>query len=177
MAFAVAGLAFAALLVLQGVVWRLRAVRGHYLALSGLAAFVLVWMTGVFAALRLGSPFDWANAALLYVALTLAYMVTYSAMQGDSPTFAILRAVGAAGERGCLLGDLYARFDDQRLIVARLDDLVNGGLAVCSAWVTHDRTTSTFVLGAATYRLTSRGRVLTRLFLAYRRLLGMEKGG
>ena len=158
-----AGLAFALLVGLQVLLWRLRPPRGHYLTLAGVAVFVFIGMTGVFAALRLGSLFDYLNAVLLYVALALAYMVTYSALQGDSPTFAILREISHA-PKGCSVEWLRLVFNDHRLIVPRLDDLVVGGL-VTHRWVEWR------------YTLTPQGTRLARWYLGYRRLLRLEKGG
>ena len=164
--FIIGGLSFLGLVAFQVVFWRIRKGRGHYLALAGLAAFVFVWMTGIFVALRLGSAFDYANAALLYVALALAYMVTYSALQADSPTFAILREIGHAPAQGCSREWLHLVFNNERLIVPRLDDLVAGGLA--NWWWP----------GAGDhYVLTRRGTLLAQLYVTYRRLLRLEKGG
>ena len=162
----VAGLAFLALVALQVVFWRIRKGRGHYLALAGVAAFVFVWMTGIFVALRFGSVFDYANAALLYLALALAYMVTYSALQADSPTFAILREIGHAPAQGCSREWLHLVFNNERLIAPRLDDLMAGGLAELWWPSTGER-----------YVLTRRGTLLAHLYVTYRRLLRLEKGG
>ena len=162
----VAGFAFLALVALQVVFWRIRGGRGHYLALVGVAAFVFIGMTGVFAALRVGSLFDYLNAVLLYGALALAYMVTYSALQADSPTFAILREIGHAPAQGCSLEWLHLVFNNERLIVPRLDDLVAGGLA--DWW---------WPSAGERYVLTRRGALLAQLYVTYRQLLWLEKGG
>lgn len=161
-----AGLAFALLVGLQMLLWRLRPPRGHYLALGGLALVVLLGLSVAFVAVPLGSPLDWANAALLYVALALAYMVTYSALQGDSPTFAILREISHA-PKGCSVEWLRLVFNDDRLIVPRLEDLVVAGLVRRRPrrWIEWQ------------YSLTPAGARLARLYLGYRRLLRLEKGG
>lgn len=162
----VAGLAFFAFVALQLIVWRCWRGRGHYLALAGLAVVVLVGTTALWLAIGLGSAFHYLNAAGFFVALVLAYMVTYSALQGDSPTFAILREIGHAPE-GCSVEWLRLVFNDDRLIVPRLDDLVVGGLVTRRPrrWVEWQ------------YALTPPGARLARLSLAYRRLLRLEKGG
>ena len=162
-----AGLAFAMLVGLQVLLWYLCPPRGHYLTLGGLALLVLSGLSVAFVAVPLGSPLDWANAALLYVALALAYMVTYSALQGDSPTLAILREIGHAPEAGCSVEWLRLVFNDDRLIVPRLNDLVVGGLVRRRPrrWVEWQ------------YALTPLGARLARFYLAYRRLLRLEKGG
>ena len=161
-----AGLAFAMLVGLQVLLWYLCPPRGHYLTLGGLALLVLSGLSVAFIAVPLGSLLDWANAALLYVALALAYMVTYSAMQGDSPTFAILREINHA-PKGCSVEWLRLVFSDDRLIVPRLNDLVVGGLVTRRPrrWVEWQ------------YSLTPAGVRLARLYLGYRRLLRLEKGG
>ena len=160
-----AGLAFAMLVGLQVLLWYLCPPRGHYLTLGGLALLVLSGLSVVFIAVPLGSLLDWANAALLYVALALAYMVTYSAMQGDSPTFAILREIGHAPAQGCSREWLDLVFNNERLITPRVHDLVVGGLARMREPV------------GPTLVLTPRGAFLARICVAYRRLLRLEKGG
>lgn len=161
-------LAFAA----QVVIWRLRRPRAQYAGLLRLYLGALALATAGLVVARLAhletaralplEPLDYATFVQFYVALVLAFGTTYSAVQADSPTMSILLAVAAAGGRGLGLAELLDRFPDRVLVVPRLDDLVAGGLA----WLRDGR----YVIGP-------RGVFLARVFVVFRRVLGMERGG
>lgn len=164
-------LAFVLLFAAQIVVWRLRRGGGHYAPLLGLALGVLAVALAGFAALAGAGPLarwlpgtllDAWTFAMLYGALVLAYMVTYSAVQADSPTMAILLSVEEAGLRGRSHAELLAELDDSVLVVPRLDDLVSSGLAARQG---------------ERYAARPGGALLARTYIVYRRLLRMEKGG
>jgi len=166
-----AALTFALLIVTQLVVWRVRR-PGHYTALSVLSLVVLALSVATFHALRtvtasgLGflpqSGWDYWNFLMLYVALTLAYMITYSAVQADSPSMSILLMIDQAGGRGATAPELRSALNDQVLVVPRLNDLLVGRLAV---------------LEKGRYTVTPNGSFLAGIYIAYRALLKMEKGG
>lgn len=166
-------IAFALLIVTQIVVWRVRRpIGGHYLTLAALYVVALGLALGVFAASATWpavTPWvvpatlrEWTDFILLYLALTLAYMVTYSAVQADSPSMAILLHVERAGARGRRREELAAALDDRVVILPRLEDLVGGALATVQQ---------------GRYVINGRGALLARTYIAYRALLKMEKGG
>jgi hypothetical protein len=99
---------------------------------------------------------------MLYAAITVAYTITYSAVQADSPTMSILLAIEAAGPGGSMLERLMASLHDDVLVVPRLQDLVIGRLATVES---------------GRYVITPTGARLARIYIFYRALLGMEKGG
>lgn len=105
---------------------------------------------------------DYLNFVMLYAALALAYFVTYSAIQADSPTMTILLRLGEAGGSGLTRERLSAELTDDVLVTPRLDDLVVGSLVQRHG---------------ERYVISPRGRVLARTYVWYRRLLTMEKGG
>lgn len=163
--------AFALLILGQFIVWRVVRPAGHYLALSALYLVALAASVGVFFALGETPAAAWVVPAtlregvdflLLYTAATLAYMVTYSAVQADSPSMAILLAIERTGADGLKREDLLAALDNRVLVVPRLEDLVIGKLAAVER---------------ARYVISGRGAMLARLYIAYRALLRMEKGG
>lgn len=169
----VAGLAvFGLLVVAHVVVWRLRRPAGQYvglvaLALGTLAASLVTFLAaGAIgapgAAFLPGTALDYATIVVLYGALFLAYVTTYSAVQADSPSITILLRIDEAGERGLATGELLAELDDRVLVLPRLDDLVRGGLA------RHDN--GRYVIGPC-------GALMARVHRGYRALLMMEKGG
>lgn len=155
-------LAFSLLIVVQMVVWRVRKKRGHYTSLSVISILVLLVSLAEFWYLQTVTPFEYWNFVMLYAAMALSYMITYSAVQADSPTMAILLQMERAGARGSSREELLAQLNDAVLILPRLDDLVIGNLVVRSG----DR-----------YRITERGSLLARVYIFYRALLKMEKGG
>jgi hypothetical protein len=166
-------LAFVLLLVAQFVVWRFVRPSGHYLPLLGLYVVSLIVTLGIFRALGdvpligawlvPGTIRDAANFLTLYTAATLAYIVTYSAVQADSPSMMILLSIERSGAAGLRRDAMRASLDDSVVVLPRLHDLVLGGLATVDA---HQR-----------YVITPRGAMLARLYIAYRILLKMEKGG
>jgi hypothetical protein len=90
-------------------------------------------------------------------------MVTYSAVQADSPSMMILLQIEHAGARGLPAEAILRLLDDAVVVLPRLQDLVTGRLATVDR---HQR-----------YVITARGGTLARLYIAYRALLKMEKGG
>lgn len=165
-------LAFSLLIATQAVVWRLRRSAGHYTVLSALSLLVLIVSLLGFGFLPSTSSgpvrflpltgLEYWNFMMLYTALALSYMVTYSAIQADSPTMAILLHIEQTGSRGCSLEELPADLDNAILVVPRLDDLVIGKLVRLD----RDR-----------YTVTRRGSLLAKIYVSYRMLLKMEKGG
>ena len=165
-----AALAFVFLIVVQLVVWRWRR-PGHYTALSVLSFLVFIASVATFEVLRLTtgavgflpqSAWDYWNFLMLYVALTLAYMITYSAVQADSPSMSILLLIEQTGGRGATVAGLTGALNDQVLVVPRLDDLVVGRLVIFEG---------------RRYNVTPNGSFLARIYIFYRALLKMEKGG
>lgn len=166
-------LAFAILLVAQFLVWRVVRPAGHYLPLLGLYAVALVVTVAICRALAdvplaaawlvPGTIRDAVNFLTLSTAVTLAYMVTYSAVQADSPSMMILLQIEQAGAQGLSRDAILQSLGDAVVVVPRLQDLVTGGLARV------DR--------QQRYVITPRGGTLARLYIAYRALLKMEKGG
>lgn len=165
-------LAFILLLVAQVVVWRIWRPAGHYQALSLLYLVVLAVSAGVFSILGPALPLsawivpaslrDCVDFVMLFTAGTLAYMVTYSAVQADSPSMAILLQIEAAGAEGLGRSEITAALNDQVLVLPRLQDLVIGKLVA----VHRER-----------YVISARGALLARIYVSYRALLKMQKGG
>ena len=107
-------------------------------------------------------PAQFLHVGLFFVSVTLAYMITYSALEADSPSLVMIQAIADAGDDG--LDD--RRFDqamtDEILVAPRVRDLLRDRLAS---------------LDGERYRITAKGRRLVRIFLLHRGLLGAGKGG
>ena len=133
--------------------------------LSGTVVMLKVF--GGFLAARYGwsvpeTSGDYLHLALLNVSFILSYIITYSAIEADSPSLVIVLAVAAAGPAGLPEDDCRSSFSDDRLIRPRIKDLVLDRMAHCED---------------GRYRLTFKGRLLAALFVAFRKLLDRGKGG
>lgn len=102
------------------------------------------------------------TAAVLYVLLSLAYVIVYTAVEVDSPSALIALLVSERGDQGMTYADLRNVLTDDTLVLARLRDLVAAGS------VSRDGTR---------YRLEPRGVMIARVFEAYRAVLGRGMGG
>jgi len=100
--------------------------------------------------------------ALFSGSVFAAYIVSYPAIEADSPSLLIALAVAKAGGNGVSQAELCARFDDANLIYPRLNDLLTDKMAV---------------LEGGKYKITAKGVLLSRIFAAYRDILGAGKGG
>lgn len=102
-------------------------------------------------------------AVALYVSsLILAYMITYSAVEADSPTLVMIKTIADAAEKGIAKGDFFAALNNDILIKPRLKDLLTDRMAV---------------IYDGKYTLTPKGRLFAGIFTGYRALLGLGKGG
>ena len=103
-----------------------------------------------------------ASAELLSLALALAYMQTYPTFRKDIPTFRILLLIHDSKGRGLSMEEvLGAVHDDSELFFEKIDELENDKLVTKSE-------------GYLT--LSPAGRLMARVFIVYRRLLGFETG-
>jgi hypothetical protein len=98
---------------------------------------------------------------MLYTALAVSYVTTYSAVQADSPSLTMLLKIEEGGSRGLARDELEAHLNDEVIIIPRLNDLVTGKLVI------YDN--RRYIIGP-------RGSMLAKSHILYRRLLRMEKG-
>lgn len=165
---AIVALAFS----LHVAIWRVRRPARQTRALVVLFVACLVVGLGaarVWAHAGHGSPLwcptGWAqyvHVALFVVAMMLAYVITYSAIEADSPSLVMVVAVLDAGPDGLDANDLQRVLSDDVLIRPRVRDLVRDHMVV---------------LDRDVYRLTPKGRRFVRIFILFRALLGAPKGG
>ena len=102
------------------------------------------------------------HIALYVSALVLAYMITYSAIEADSPSLLLALAVARCGAKGMSSGEIYALLDDRALVDPRLSDLLLDKMAA---------------LENGRYVITAKGRLFANIFTLHRALLGAGKGG
>ncbi len=104
----------------------------------------------------------YAEIVLAYLGLMAAYINTYPAVEAESPTLNLLRALAAAGKPGLSIPEAYQRLGAETLVSARIRDLLAEQFAV--------RSEGRLVLSA-------RGRAIARVFHGYRRLIARDLGG
>jgi hypothetical protein len=162
-AIALIGLAFGAHLVL----WKIRLPKRQSRALMCIFFGVLAAGLGAFAlmpasrALPASLP-SFLHIALFHTAMTLAYVITYSALEADSPSLLIVLRVAQAGGKGVSAEELRRELNDAVLVRPRLADLVRDGLAV---------------VRDGRFHVTPKGRALARVFVLFRGALRLGKGG
>ena len=133
-------------------VWRVRRPRRQILVLAVLFG-ALVPCLGRFA----GAP-----SLLLYALLATAYLLSYPAAQAHCPSLEILSFVAARGDEGASLPEILGQFTAKDLVGSRVQDLLDEGLLV-------------EVPGRLPV-LTWRARLVLRMMVALRRILGLPEG-
>ena len=106
---------------------------------------------------------EYFHVFLFVTALSLSYMITYSALEADSPSLVMIMSIADAGEKGLDRATLQVNLDDDILIKPRVMDLILNKMA--------------YTDGEKIY-LTSKGVIFAQVFTSYRNLIGLEiKGG
>jgi MFS family permease len=114
--------------------WRMalpRKQRAALLALFLIGGLVLAPVVGFLLGLFGFAPLSliqWLNVALAVVAFALAYVVTYSALEADSPTLSLVRHIAAAGQGGLAEVELGEFMASRPFVGARLTALVDEGM-------------------------------------------------
>ena len=166
--FAVAALAIAWLV--HDALWRWQLPRAQLKAL--LLIFALVW--GLFSALLLADSIQnmlagsfhfsrFLYSSLFYWSAALCYVITYSAMEGDSPTLSLTRHLHRRGEEGVSHEEIEEFFRQRPFVGARVKALV---------------TDNVFIEEEDGYRLSPGSYLFFRVILGYRRVVfGPIKSG
>lgn len=103
-----------------------------------------------------------ARLGLLLLSITLAHIATYSAIEDDSPSMAIVKMAWDAGERGCSESELSEVMGDDLFLTNRIHAMKRDGWIDSSS----DRVT-----------LTPLGRAWATLFAKVQSVLRMDEGG
>lgn len=104
----------------------------------------------------------WLYALVLSLSFGAAYVMTYPAVEVESPTLIMIEEISTAGAGGLSATDFENRLGAERLIDPRLRDLINEGLIEQTS---------------GRYYLTARGRMLARTFAQWQTLLRAGQGG
>ena len=101
------------------------------------------------------------HIVLLYTGLTLAYIVTYSALEVDSPSLVIINII-VNNKEGISVKDLYRNLTDDMLLKPRIEDLSKENMAIKIDDI---------------YYITQKGANMARLFNFYRKILNISASG
>ena len=105
---------------------------------------------------------EYLHISLFFISLTLAYMITYSAIEVDSPSLIMIMTIADAGPNGLDENEFKRILNDSFLIKPRLKDIILDKMAY---------------LDNGKYKLTPKGILFARIFIVYRKLLNAPKGG
>ena len=109
------------------------------------------------------SAIEYCHVFLFCTALILSYMITYSALEADSPSLVMVMSIANAGKGGVDKAAFRASLNDDVLIRPRVEDLILDKMA--------------YMNGEKLY-LTPKGVLLARIFTVHRNLMGLQiKGG
>jgi hypothetical protein len=153
------------------VIWRIRLPKSQLKTL--LVIFVVAWCGAVFVAWlgnwRLVRFADGQTVVgflyfcLCYWAAALSYVITYSAMEGDSPTLSLTRHLHRRGAEGVSHEEVEEFFRQRPFVGARVKALVVDNI---------------FIEESGGYRLASGKYLFFRLILGYRKVVfGPVKAG
>ena len=118
---------FALALVAHVILWKVRLPKHHTPTLLGI--FFLLLVPSFPLAMIQGLPLlEILHAALLYVSLSLCYVITYSAIEGDSPTLSLMRFVAEKPLQGRTLHEIEAFFAERPFIRARISAPLHSSL-------------------------------------------------
>jgi len=106
--------------------------------------------------------YEYLQICIFFVSISLAYMVTYSALEADSPSLVMIMTIANSGSEGLSQKNFEEKINNDTLIIPRLKDAVSEKLA----YFNEDK-----------YSLTPKGRVIARIFLIYRKIIKRERKG
>lgn len=155
-------LLFAIAFLVHLIVWRWRYPRNPIKTLVLL--FGTVALTGIiFLSLRASyTAVQYAHIALFFFSLFTCYLITYSAIEADSPSLVIVLLVAKCGKEGMPSERIKEAMGNDLLIEPRIKELAQAGLVD---------------LSGLTYKINAKGRLLLLPFIIYRNFLGLGKGG
>lgn len=155
---------FSLAFILHLVIWKLRIPRSQTKVLlvifSGVLISSIVFLE--FIPLFDIKLLEYLHLGLLYICLALAYTATYSAIEADSPTLVIVDNIAKSGSSGITKEKLYELVNDDILVKPRIKDLLEAKMV----YLQQDK-----------YKLSPNGRSFIKIFILYRNLLRLGKGG
>lgn len=151
------------------IIWRIRLPERGIKVLGQIFFWVLIsgilflWIAPfVIQSFRQITPGEYFQICLFFTSLALSYAVTYSAIEADSPSIAMMMKAAGAGTEGLNDKEFEQMMTDEILIKPRIRDLLIDKM---------------IYLERNEYKLTFRGLLFVSIFILYRRLLNLPKGG
>jgi hypothetical protein len=155
---------FLAAIILHIVLWRCSRPRKTMRGLIAIfAAFGGIAVLAQMICADENRAFDAAYLICLYAALVLAYLISYTGLEGQSPSSLIAIAASAAGENGITRADILTLVTEDVFVLPRVTDMVGAGHMRADEY--------------GRYHLTDRGRRFVRLFMLPRSLMRIETRG
>ncbi len=105
---------------------------------------------------------EYLHISLFVISLTLAYVITYSGLEADSPSLVMIMTIANAGSDGLAKKSFMQTMSDETLVKPRIMDLVRDKMV----YMDKDR-----------YKPTLKGSLFVLIFILYRKLLNLQKGG
>ena len=105
---------------------------------------------------------EYIHVFLFFTSFTLAYIITYSAIEVDSPSLVVTLKIAEAGAEGLERSKLIETMNDDVLVRPRINDLIADKMA--------------YIEGNK-YKLTSKGFLMLSVITLYRKMLNEGKGG
>lgn len=153
---------FLAALGVHLLLWKIRLPKFHTRTLLFIFGLVLITRMALLDGWPMSLP-ELGHVCLFYISLSFCYVITYTAIEGDSPTLSLIRYVHNSGGRGVSSEDVHGFLAQRPFIRARIAALKHDGLL-------REENGSYFIAG--------RGSLFFRLILVFRRLYGsIERGG
>ena len=109
------------------VIWKARLPKRQIRTLLIICTAVfLPWL--VFSLVRHVLPLTVAHIGLYFWSISLSYIVTYSAIEADSPTLSLMRFIGDSGSTGRSDEEITCFMEERPFLGARLAALIKSGL-------------------------------------------------
>lgn len=153
-------LVFATFLLTHITIWKIKVPikqSAALLKISGLTILLFLIFSWPF----YGNFLAGLHIFIVFISLVLAYLITYSAVEVDSPSLVIINMVAESGSVGISKDRLLDKLSDEKLVIPRIDDLKRDNL----------------VYSDGKYKLSAAGYLMTRLFVVFRKFLNLPKGG
>lgn len=152
--FGLFGVAF----LLHAALWRIKKPANTIKAL--VAIFCLVLAVGM--VIRQHEFINYIYIAVLFFSLFLVYLLTYPAIEADSPSLAIMLQIARAKNNGITAAQIKELLKDNLLVEPRLKDLVDAKMVE---------------LNGSVYKINRKGILFIQPFIVYRKFLQLGKGG
>lgn len=125
---------------------------------------VLLWLSYNYPNLSIlpGAFISYLYITLLFHSLFVSYLLSYPAIEADSPSLVITTRIAQAGQTGLSREKIKELLKDDLLVEPRLKDLINAGL---------------IDLNNSVYKINTKGVFFIQPFIIYRNFLGLGKGG